>query len=287
MQPAIEVVEHASAHGAWTLWRRPPAPGLRGWLVDYCGYLEIGGSPVRRRELPSPVVPLILNLGEPWISYDPDRPERQRWLRRSFTAGLHRRHALVGSIGSALCLQVDMTPLAARRLFGLPMAELTDAVIEVDDLPGHWLAELVDRLAETRCWADRFDLVDRVFSARLGAAPPPSPIALRAWLRLRQCGGNGSISAIAAELEVSRMRLHRLFLDGIGLAPKTAARLCRFEAAVAAMQRGEPLAELAADAGYFDQPHFNRECLAFAGERPTALRRRMLADGTGIMDQTG
>lgn len=287
MQPAIEVVEHASAHGTWMLWQRPPAPSLRGWLVGYCGYREIGGRPVKRRELPSPTIPLILNLGEPWISYDPDRPERQRWLRRSFTAGLHRRHALVGSIGSALCLQVDMTPLAARRLFGLPMGELTDAVLEVDDLPGHWLAELVDRLAEARDWAARFDLVDRVFIARLAAVPSPSPIALRAWQTLRQSRGAASISAIAAEFEVSRMRLHRLFLDSIGLAPKTAARLCRFEAAVAAMQRGEPLAALAADAGYFDQPHFNRECLAFAGESPSALRRRMLADGTGIMDETG
>lgn len=287
MQPAIAVVEHRSVHGCWTLWRRLPAPSLRGWLVDYCGYRETRGRPVRRRELPAPVVPLILNLGEPWISYDPDSPERQRWLRRSFTAGLHRRHALVGSVGSALCLQVDMTPLAARRLFGLPMAELADSVVEVDELPGHWLGELVERLAETRDWEGRFALLDRVFGARLAAAPRPSPVALHAWQTIRRSRGAVSIADLARELEVGRTRLHRLFLDGVGFAPKTAARLCRFAAAVAAMQRGEPLAELAAAAGYFDQPHFNRDCRAFTGESPTALRRRMLADGTGIIDEPG
>ena len=282
--PRIEIISHASPHGRWTLWRRQPAPALRGWLIDYCGYLEVGGRPVRRRELPSPVIPLILNLGAPWISYDPDRPARERWLRRSFTAGLHRRHALVGSTGEASCLQVDMTPLAARRLFGLPMALLTDEVVEVDDLPGHWLGELVDRLAETPAWVDRFALLDRVFADRLARAPQPSPVAERAWWILRQCRGGVSITSLALNLEVSRAQLHRLMVDSVGLSPKTVARLCRFEAAIGAMQRGEPLAELAAGAGYFDQPHFNRECLAFAGESPTALRRRLLADGSGVMD---
>jgi AraC-like DNA-binding protein len=283
--PPIEIIDHASPYGRWTLWRRQPAAALRGWLLDYCGYLEVGGRPVRRRELPSPVVPLILNLGAPWVSYDPDRPERARWLRRSFTAGLHRRHALVGSTGEALCLQVDMTPLAARRLFGLPMADLTDAVVEVDDLPGSWLGELVDRLAETPVWADRFVLLDRVFTDRLARAPRPTPRAVRAWWILRQSRGAASITAVALDLEVSRAQLHRLMIDSVGLSPKTVARLCRFEAAIEALQRGEPLAELAVGAGFFDQPHFNRECLAFAGESPSALRRRLLADGTGVMDE--
>jgi len=66
MQLVIAVVEHHSVYGCWTLWQRLPAPGLRDWLVAYCGYREARGRPVERRQLPSPVVPLILDLGEPW-----------------------------------------------------------------------------------------------------------------------------------------------------------------------------------------------------------------------------
>ena len=178
-----------------------------------------------------------------------------------------------------------MTPLAARCLFGLPMALLTDTVVEVDDLPGGWLGELVDRLAETPAWADRFALVDRVFTDRLARAPRPSPLAVRAWRLVRQSRGRVSITGLALELEVSRTQLHRVMRDGVGLSPKALARLCRFEAAIQALERGEPLAELAVEAGYFDQPQFNRECLAFAGESPSALRRRLLADGRGVMDE--
>lgn len=284
MSEPIDTIEHCSAHGSWTLLRRRPAASLRRLLIGYAGYVETGGRPVRRRELPSPVIPLILNLGEPFILHDIDRPSQERRLGRSFTAGLHHRHALVGSIGSAHCLQVDMTPLAARRLFGLPMRELTDAVVELDDLPGRWVHELTERLSDLADWPSRFALLDAVFSCKLSAAPPPPPTVAFAWRHLAQSRGNTSIARIARELEISRGQLHRLFLDGVGLPAKTAARLFRFTAAVEAMQRGEKLAELAAEAGYYDQPHFNRECLAFAGESPSTLRRRLLADGTGVME---
>ena len=283
LTPFIETIEHASEHGRWTLWRRSPAPWLRPWMIEYQGYVEAGGRPVRRRELPSPVIPLIINLGAPFFSYDIDRPDRVRRLGRSFTAGLHRRHALVGSTGSAHCLQVDMTPLAARRLFGVPMAELADGIVELDDLPARWLAELTHRLADLASWPERFTLLDAAFGRRLGGVPTSAALGV-AWSRLAATGGAVAIADLAQQLELSRNGLHRLFMDGVGLSPKTVARLLRFEAAVAAMQRGETLADLAAAAGYFDQPHFNRECLAFAGESPTALRRRLLADGTGVMD---
>lgn len=62
------------------------------------------------------------------------------------------------------------------------------------------------------------------------------------------------------------------------------ARLFRFAAAIEAMHRAEKVAELAAGAGYYDQPHVNRDRLAFAGESPTALHHRLLADRTGAID---
>lgn len=271
----------SSGEPGWTLWRRRPGPGLRGWVVEYQGYVERGGRPVRRRELPSPVIPLILNLGAPFASHDIERPEQVRWLRQSFTAGLHHRHALVGSTGSAHCLQVDLTPLAARRLFGLPLRALTDAIVELDDLPLGWLRELTGRLADLADWPARFALLDTVFLERLLAAPPTARRAVLAWRLLERSRGAMPIGLLAQELDTSRAQLNRLFLDAVGLPAKTAARLFRFTAAIEAMQRGEALAELAAAAGYYDQPHFNRECLAFAGESPTALGRRLRAEAAG------
>ncbi len=275
--PPLEIVAHDSAHGRWTLVRRRPARRLRPWLIEYRGYLETGGRPVRRRELPVTVIPLVLNLGPP---FEAELGGRMESLPAAFTAGLWQAPALVGSAGTAHCLQVDMTPLAARQLFGVPMAELTDRILDVDLLARGWATGLLDRLAGIVDWATRFDLLDAAFTARLAAGLPPSALVARALERLP----HQPIGMIARDLDTSRTRLHRLFLDQVGLPPRTVCRLLRFERATGMLCSGWPLAEVAAASGYYDQPHFNREVRDFAGESPTALRRRMLADGTGVLD---
>ncbi|MEZ5906754.1 MAG: helix-turn-helix domain-containing protein [Geminicoccaceae bacterium] len=275
--PPLEIVAHESAHGRWMLARRRPALQLRHWLIGYQGYLETGGRPVRRRELPVTVIPLVLNLGPPFLACEGGRAKP---LPAAFTAGLWQAPAVVGSTGTAHCLQVDMTPLAARALLGVPMAELTDRIADLDDLSRGWAPELLDRLAGIADWPARFDLLDATFTARLAASPPASPLVARALARLPL----RPVRAIAQELDTSRTRLHRLFLDQVGLPPRTVGRLLRFERAMDRLRDGWPLAEVAAASGYYDQPHFNREVQSFAGETPTALRRRMLADGTGVLD---
>lgn len=275
--PPLEIVAHDSAHGRWMLVRRRPARHLRSWLIEYQGYVETGGRPVRRRELPVTVIPLVLSLGPP---FEAALGGRMAALPAAFMAGLWQAPALVGSTGTAHCLQVDMTPLAARQLFGVPMAELADRIVDVDDLARGWAAVLLDRLAGIADWKARFDLLDAVFTARLAAGPPPPALVARALKRLQ----HQPVATIARDLDTSRARLHRLFLDQVGLPPRTVRRLLRFERAMSRLSSGWPLAEVAAASGYYDQPHFNREVRDFAGESPAALRRRMLADGTGMLD---
>jgi AraC-like DNA-binding protein len=76
-----------------------------------------------------------------------------------------------------------------------------------------------------------------------------------------------------------------LFQREVGLPPKMIARIVRFEHAIHELQAGRhaTLAEVAVACRYADQAHFNREFLAFAGESPCALLKRVLPDGTGIM----
>lgn len=79
-------------------------------------------------------------------------------------------------------------------------------------------------------------------------------------------------SAVAAS-GFSHRHLVTLFRDAMGLAPKEYARLQRLQAALALAGRpGLPWADVALQAGYSDQPHFNREFRAFAGVTPQAWR---------------
>lgn len=101
------------------------------------------------------------------------------------------------------------------------------------------------------------------------------------WQRLRGTGGRASIGALAAELGWSHRRLIARFREQIGLAPKTVARVLRFDRAVAALgstsSRG--LAEIAFACGYFDQAHLNRDFRELAGTTPTAFLGSRLRSG--------
>lgn len=283
----IERIDHRSCHGCWTLFRRRPPVPLRPYVREIQGYVEAGGIPVHRKELPSGVVPLILIFDAGFTLHDPDQPAQGRPLRRSFVAGLHEGPALVGSAGSALCMQVDLTPIGARRFLRLDMHELAGQVVELGAILGGLAEALDERLAAVRDWPQRFALLERVLAERILCAPDENPLLRAAWRALDDSGGAIGIAALADRLGCSRKHLVTLFRQGVGLPPKRLARILRFARALARLHGHPPgsLADLAAWCGYADQAHFNRDFRAFAGESPTALLARILPDGTGIMGE--
>ena len=116
-------------------------------------------------------------------------------------------------------------------------------------------------------------------SSRAGcdAGPEPHPGVRAACAQLAATGGTTPVGALAAELGWSRRHLGARFRDEVGVAPKTYARLVRFERAAALLARPEPdLAEVALGCGYYDQAHFNREFRALAGVAPGRFRAERL-----------
>jgi AraC-like DNA-binding protein len=62
------------------------------------------------------------------------------------------------------------------------------------------------------------------------------------------------------------------FTHQVGLGPKAAASVVRFERTAAELGNA-PLAELAHRRGYADQSHLSRDFLKYTGETPTAHAR--------------
>ncbi|WP_249715084.1 helix-turn-helix domain-containing protein [Rhizomonospora bruguierae] len=78
------------------------------------------------------------------------------------------------------------------------------------------------------------------------------------------------MASLAREIGWSTRYLSRRFAE-IGLAPKVAGRVARFDRArrlMVARGGAYPLAALAADCGYADQAHLTREFGALAGAPP-------------------
>ena len=269
----MEVVRHETEDGAWEVARRRPARALAPYVQRAIeGWTKTRGAAYVSREIPFPGVPLILNLGARWTVDGGDRD--------SFLAGLSDRATMVEGAATFSCVELRLTPLGAHRLLGLPMHELTNRAEELDDLlPA---AELGARLRDTHSWAARFDLVERFLLRRIEESRPHADGVEWAWRRLVQTGGRQSIRSLAQELGWSQRRLIARFREGIGLPPKAAARVIRFDRCVAELRAGVALAETAHACGYFDQAHLNRDFRRFAGTTPTAF----LSKTSGAMGST-
>lgn len=284
--PAIERASHSSALGSWEFASRPPIEELRGAVVHYVGWDEHTPGPLRRRQMPIGAIPAIISFGLPFDLLDPLDPEGGRRRRRlSFVAGLHDRLALVEHAGRSRGVEVYFTPLGARRVLGLPLRELTNAVVPLEDVLGERVAaELTEALALAPDWPARFGLLDRFLTARLRAAERPRPAVAWAWRRLEESGGRLPVAALAQELGCSRRHLVAQVREQLGLPPKTIARIVRFNRAVGLLQRddGARLGEIALDCGYYDQAHLNRDFRAFAGDSPSAFFASALPGGAGF-----
>ncbi|MEV6136750.1 helix-turn-helix domain-containing protein [Nocardia sp. NPDC051990] len=169
------------------------------------------------------------------------------------------------------CVQVRLSPLIAGAVLGASLAELTDAVVLLDDLWGREAARIREQLAETSSWTERFALIEVLLACRCTAGPAAEPEVVWAWRRIRAGHGLVRIDALADEVGWSRKRLWSRFQAQLGLPPKRAATLIRFDRAVHRLAAGIDPARVAADSGYADQSHLHRDIVAFTGITPTAV----------------
>ena len=151
---AIRVVRHASERGGWEMVLASPPAHLAAHIRDYCGYREATPTPLRRQELPGVQVVVILEFG-PLLKHLDDAGRVTRH-RSGFIAGLDERWSTTEHTGVSHGLQVNLTPLGARRVLGLPLHELSHRVVGLEDLWGLEARRLVEQLAETPRWEARF-----------------------------------------------------------------------------------------------------------------------------------
>jgi AraC-like DNA-binding protein len=243
-----------------------PSAALRPYVTRLTAYRERHGAPVTRAEPAMPGAVLILAFGTP-MEVDGQR-------LTAFAGGLGDRFTVTRTAGPTEGVQVFLTPFGARRLHGLPMRHLTNRVLPAGELLGSWAETLVERLAATPSWRERLALADRLLLARLRQGPEVGPEVPWAWARLLESGGRVRAPELAAALGWSHRHLVARFQDQVGLPPKTAARVIRFGRAARLLRSGAAPALVAAECGFSDQAHLNREFRALGGVTPGQISPR-------------
>jgi len=278
----LTIDAHEAEPYSWTMARWAPHAGLAEHATGYTGYVERSALPLRRREVANGNVTVIISFGDVLDVRRADDEAPQR--HTSFVAGLHDHFVVTEHGGRQFGVQLDLTPLGAYRILGLPPSELAHQVVAADELDGTVLTELAARMADAPDWTARFDVLDRELLRRAVDGPEPDPAITWAWHQLAGAHGAVPVGVLAEEIGWSRRHFATRFRHHVGLAPKVAARILRFQHAVDRLQQpGAPdISAVAASCGYADHSHLVREFQHLAGCAPTALLCAQLPDGGGF-----
>ena len=253
------------------LWRRPVPRELDGLVERFMGYREDGTAFTGDVEMAALVVPIIISFGEPF-TIGLGRPPQPADSFGSFIAGLYPGPVVISSSGRSECVQIDLTPPGAARFFGMPMSELANRMIPLDDFGDGEISLLRRQLADESDWHRRLALVERFTVERMQRNRPVDAAVAWAYGTMLAAGGNLRVGRIAERLDWSRKHFSQRFQAAIGLTPKAVARMVRFRAVLDMAGNGSEAqwADIAAACGYADQAHLSREFAEFSGTTPAA-----------------
>ncbi|MEU0464555.1 AraC family transcriptional regulator [Amycolatopsis sp. NPDC006131] len=244
---------------------RAPHPQLRPAITRYIGYTQHGVTLGTHRGLPSRHVTLVISLAEPIRFTGMPRPDQSPGRFTAAVGGMHTAPALIAQDTFQSGIHVEIDPLAVPALFHVSAADLSGCVVDLAELGPKHLAE---QLAEAPTWADRFGILDDAFRGALADRRPAREVGW-AWRRLTAAGGLIRVEDLAAEVGWSRRHFAERFRRELGLPPKQAARVLRFERAISRLREAPTdLATLAVDCGFYDQAHLSNEWRALAGCTP-------------------
>jgi len=116
-----------------------------------------------------------------------------------------------------------------------------------------------------------FAIAQAALAWRCEAGRAADPEVAFAWAQMVTSRGQVRVEQLAAETGWSRKRLWSRFRSQLGLTPKRAAQLIRFDHAAHRLAAGHSAALVAAESGYADQSHLHRDVVAFAGVTPRAV----------------
>jgi AraC-like DNA-binding protein len=256
---------------------RPPHPILRPF-VDLI-WASTAEAPVAARErmLPSVSAHLVIRLGgKPLRLFAGDTDEVGAFVSPAVVGGVRDAAYLKDSSDPAPTVGAVFRPGAAGAFLGAPTGSFAGHHTPLDAFWGGEVESLRDELSASTDLEGRLIILEHALLRRLPRIRGVDPAIVQAALLLER----RPVGKVAAALDWSHRHFIARFSDAVGLSPKRYARLVRFGRVLLRLERQKEtgLAEIAQDAGYADQAHFNRDFRTFSGISPGEYRK---LGGTG------
>lgn len=237
-------------------------------------YWMLRGNHSDESAAPEPALPdgspeLIFALADPFRAMAEDGSYIVQPM--SMLVGQITRPLTVAPTGRIDLVAVRLEPAGASMLCD-DMSQLTDRWTDIRDLSVRVLDDIPGVLARGSDDADRVRVLDQRFAQLLATSRSVDAEVAEAVQAIMTSHGMVVLEDLAARLGCSMRHLQRRFATQVGITPKLLARIRRFQRVFSAW-REDPrsLSRVAAECGYFDQPHLIRDFRDFAGQAPAAF----------------
>jgi methylphosphotriester-DNA--protein-cysteine methyltransferase len=192
-------------------------------------------------------------------------------------AGASAAPTLLQLSGRLEGVSVALHPGAAAAVLGMPAGEIENSAVPLDALWGSEACALIEQMAGTTDDTARVALLTAALQRRISSEPTLNQQRAGHAARLvMRAGGRVSLRQAADAVNVGERRLQQLFFEHVGVSFRAWSRLARLHACLRLVrQQPDPAwADVAADAGFYDQAHLANEFRALCGLSPTLFMQR-------------
>lgn len=196
--------------------------------------------------------------------------------RRALVYGIPRKPFVRELRGTGWVLGVRFRAGGFYPFWGKDVALLTGRTIDASSVFG---PEIDKRLHEVLDAGDdeaMAAVAERALSERLPQVDARAELAARIVAKAMDDRTLTKVEELAEASGLSVRQLQRLFHQYVGVTPKWVIKRFRLQEAAERIEQDAsvPLAELAAELGYFDQAHFIRAFKSVLGQSPATYRKR-------------
>ena len=188
-------------------------------------------------------------------------------------SGLRRTGRLIKYAGDTGNILVIFKEGGAHAFLKEPLNELFEASLPLDNFDRYNnLSVLEEQLSEAVNTPQRIAFIEAFLLSRL-VHPEPDLRIYTALQMIRQAHGTLRLRELANTLYISQDAFEKRFRRIVGVSAKQFSHIIRMRNILRNGKSQPTLTQLAYDAGYFDQSHFNKDFKAFTGQTPTDFFR--------------
>lgn len=190
-------------------------------------------------------------------------------LPPSLLSGQTTGYSDIYPAGAIRIICVVFQPHGANAFFRLPMQDLSNQKVSAGELSDPLLSILEEKVMMTESVTECIRHIETFLISRLTVSRDQQRIFAAIRL-INQRPTDIRLNDLSNETCLSDKQFRRLFASHVGINPKDFIRTVRFQYALSIAQNhpGISLAQLAADAGFYDQPHLINEFRQFSGLTP-------------------